>query len=138
MPATTKIDRFIFIAVLSTSIHNMINNKAENIIGLGIITIVFLQAFSVILQQQIVSAQQKQASSSGNVTARVAPQGTSLNASKGTTATPNNTPNSSSGNVTASVKPQSTSLQQSTNQTSATGACQNTTDHRQYFQRLQI
>jgi len=49
MPATTKIDRFIFIAVLSTSIHNMINNKAENIIGLGIITIVFLRAFSVIL-----------------------------------------------------------------------------------------
>jgi hypothetical protein len=46
MPATTKIDRFIFIAVLSTSIHNMINNKAENIIGLGIITIVFLLAFS--------------------------------------------------------------------------------------------
>jgi len=130
MPATTKIDRFIFIAVLSTSIRNMINNKAENIIGLGIITIVFLLAFSVILSQQIVSAQQKQASSSGNVTAQVAPQGTSLNASKGTTATPNNTPNSSSGNVTASVKPQGTSLQQSTNQTSATGAGQNTTGHR--------
>jgi hypothetical protein len=54
----------------------MINNKAENIIGLGIITIVFLLAFSVILSQQIVSAQQKQASSSGNVTAQVAPQGT--------------------------------------------------------------
>ncbi|HET7283442.1 MAG TPA: hypothetical protein VFI70_02045 [Nitrososphaeraceae archaeon] len=49
MPATTKIDRFILIAVLSTSIHNMINNKAENIIGLGIITIIFLLAFSVIL-----------------------------------------------------------------------------------------
>jgi len=49
MTATTKIDRFIFIAVLSTSIHNMINNKAENIIGFGIITIVFLRAFSVIL-----------------------------------------------------------------------------------------
>lgn len=130
MPATTKIDGFIFIAVLSTSIHNMINNKAENIIGLGIITIVFLLAFSAILSQQIVSAQQKQASSSGNVTAQVAPQGTSLNASKGTTATPNNTPNSSSGNVTASVKPQGTSLQQSTNQTSATGAGQNTTGHR--------
>lgn len=129
MPATTKIDKFIFIAVLSTSIHNMINNKAENIIGLGIITIVFLLAFSAILSQQIVSAQQKQASSSGNVTAQVAPQGTSLNASKGTTATPNNTPNSSSGNVTASVKPQGTSLQ-STNQTSATGAGQNTTGHR--------
>jgi len=64
------------------------------------------------------------------VTAQVAPHGTSLNASKGTTATPNNTPNSSSGNVTASVKPQSTSLQQSTNQTSATGAGQNTTGHR--------
>lgn len=108
----------------------MINNKAENIIGLGIITIVFLLAFSAFLSQQIVSAQQKQASSSGNVTAQVAPQGTSLNASKGTTATPNNTPNSSSGNVTASVKPQGTSLQQSTNQTSATGAGQNTTGHR--------
>jgi len=130
MPATTKIDRFIFIAVLSTSIRNMINNKAENIIGLGIITIVFLLAFSVILSQQIVSAQQKQASSSGNMTAQVAPQGTSLNASKGTTATPNNTHSSSSGNVTASVKPQGTSLQQSTNQTSATGAGQNTTGHR--------
>jgi hypothetical protein len=130
MLATTKIDRFIFIAVLFTCIHNMINNKAENIIGLGIITIVFLLAFSVIISQQIVSAQQKQASSSGNVTAQVAPQGTSLNASKGTTATPNNTPSSSSGNVTASVKPQGTSLQQSTNQTSATGAGQNTTGHR--------
>ena len=58
------------------------------------------------------------------MTAQVAPHGTSLNASKGTTATSNNTPNSSSGNVTASVKPQSTSLQQSTNQTSATGAGQ--------------
>ena len=77
------------------------------------------------------SAQQKQASSSGNVTAQVKPQGTSLNASKGTTAaTPNNTPSSSSGNVTASVKPQGTSLQQRTNQTSATGAGQNTTGHR--------
>ena len=64
------------------------------------------------------------------MTAQVAQQGTSLNASKGTTATPNNTPSSSSGNVTASVKPQSTSLQQSTNQTSATGAGQNTTGHR--------
>jgi hypothetical protein len=64
------------------------------------------------------------------MTAQVAPQGTSLNASKDTTATPNNTHSSSSGNVTASVKPQGTSLQQSTNQTSATGAGQNTTGHR--------
>jgi hypothetical protein len=57
---------------------------------------------------------------SGNVTAQIAPQGTSLNASSNKTmASAANESGTTSGNVTAQIAPQGTSLNASSNEDSA-------------------
>src|SRR5919202_1092292 len=61
------------------------------------------------------------ATKSGNVTAQVVPQGTSLNALNKTTAPGTNESGTTSGNVTAQVVPQGTSLNV-LNKTTAPGA----------------
>jgi Domain of Unknown Function (DUF1259) len=97
----------------------MIDNIiVKDIICLGImVVIVFLSAYSItLIIQQTALAQQNQ-TSTGNVTAQVVPQGTSLQvANKTGTAT------APSGNVTAQVVPQGTSLTSSNN---ATGTSSN-------------
>jgi hypothetical protein len=91
----------------------MIDNKiVKDIICLGIMIVVFLSAYSItLIIQQTALAQQKQ-TSTGNVTAQVVPQGTSLQGANKTAASTNLTgTTTSSGNVTAQVVPQGTSLQ---------------------------
>jgi Domain of Unknown Function (DUF1259) len=83
----------------------MIDNKI--VICLEIMVVVFLFACSITLFQQTAQAQQKQ-TSTGNVTAQVVPQGTSLTPSNNATASTNNTA-TTSRNVTAQVVPQGTS-----------------------------
>jgi hypothetical protein len=92
----------------------MIDNKiVKDIICLGIMVVVFLSAYSITLIQQTVLAQQKQ-TSTGNVTAQVAPQGTSLQVANKTAASTNITGTTTpSGNVTAQIAPQGTSLKTS-------------------------
>src|SRR5919198_5664572 len=63
----------------------------------------------------------KTGTTSGNVTAQVVPQGTSLNTSNKTTASAANESGTTSGNVTAQVVPQGTSLNTS-NKTTASAA----------------
>ena len=91
-----------------------INTKAKSIpvpLLMRITAIMFfLLMLSITTSYQMALAQRKQTSSSGNVTAQIEPQGTSLRASNATTAS-GSSPSSTSGNVTALVKPQGTSLQ---------------------------
>ena len=94
----------------------MIDNKI--VISLEIMVVVFLFACSITLFQQTALAQQKQ-TSTGNVTAQVVPQGTSLTPSNNTTASTNNTA-TTARNVTAQVVPQGTSLTPSNNTTAST------------------
>jgi len=89
----------------------MVDNKI--VICLGITVIVFLF-------HQTALAQQKQ-TSTGNVTAQVVPQGTSLQVANKTAASINLTGTTApSGNVTAQVVPQGTSLTPSNNATAST------------------
>src|ERR1051326_466971 len=98
----------------------MIDNKI--VICLGIMVVIFSLACSTTLFQQTALAQQKQ-TSTGNVTAQVVPQGTSLQVANKTAASTNLTGTSApSGNVTAQVVPQGTSLTPSNN---ATGTSSN-------------
>jgi Domain of Unknown Function (DUF1259) len=100
----------------------MIDNKiVKDIICLGIMVVVFLSAYSItLIIQQTVLAQQKQ-TSTGNVTAQVAPQGTSLQVANKTAASTNITGTTTpSGNVTAQVAPQGTSLKTSNVTTTTT------------------
>jgi hypothetical protein len=96
----------------------MINHKVKDITCLGVIVLVFLSTYSITTTQQTALAQQKQ-TSAGNVTAQVAPQGTSLQIANKTAngASPTGT-TTSSGNMTASVAPQGTSLKASNATTS--------------------
>jgi hypothetical protein len=97
----------------------MINNKiVKDIICLGIMVVVFLSAYSItLIIQQTALALQKQ-TSTGNVTAQVAPQGTSLQIANKTAASTNITGTTTpSGNVTAQVAPQGTSLKATTTTT---------------------
>src|ERR1041384_721658 len=96
----------------------MIDNKI--VICLGIMVVVFSLACSITLFQQTALAQKKQ-TSTGNVTAQVVPQGTSLQVANKTAASTNLTGTSApSGNVTAQVVPQGTSLTPSNNATTST------------------
>jgi hypothetical protein len=100
----------------------MIDNKiVKDIICLGIMVVVFLSAYSItLIIQQTALAQQKQ-TSTGNVTAQVAPQGTSLQVANKTAASTNITGTTTpSGNVTAQVAPQGTSLKTSNATTTTT------------------
>ena len=100
----------------------MIDNKiVKDIICLGIMVVVFLLACSItLIIQQTALAQQKQ-TSAGNVTAQVAPQGTSLQVANKTGANTNLTGTTTpSGNVTAQVAPQGTSLKTSNATTTTT------------------
>jgi hypothetical protein len=93
----------------------MTDNKiVKDIIYLGIMIVVFLSAYPItLIIQQTALAQQKQ-TSTGNVTAQVVPQGTSLQGANKTAASTNLTGTTiSSGNVTAQVVPQGTSLEAS-------------------------
>lgn len=96
----------------------MINHKVKDISCLGVIVMVFLLTYSITTTQQTALAQQKQ-TSTGNVTAQVVPQGTSLQVANKTAngASPTST-TTSSGNITASVVPQGTSLKASNATTS--------------------
>jgi Domain of Unknown Function (DUF1259) len=107
----------VFIAFYA-HIDNMIDNIiVKDIICLGIMVVVFLSAYSITLIQQTALAQQKQ-TSTGNVTAQVVPQGTSLQVANKTAASTNLTGTTApSGNVTAQVVPQGTSLTPSNNAT---------------------
>ena len=112
----------IFIAFYS-HIGNMIDN-IKDIICLGImVVVVFLSVYSItLIIQQTALAQQNQ-TSTGNVTAQVVPQGTSLQVANKTTASTNLSGTTApSGNVTAQVVPQGTSLTPSNN---ATGTSSN-------------
>jgi hypothetical protein len=101
----------------------MIDNIiVKDIICLGImVVVVFLSAYSIpLIIQQTALAQQKQ-TSTGNVTAQVVPQGTSLQVANKTAASTNLTGTTApSGNVTAQVVPQGTSLTPSNNATATT------------------
>jgi hypothetical protein len=100
----------------------MIDNKiVKDIICLGIMVVVFLSAYSItLIIQQTALAQQKQ-TSTGNVTAQVAPQGTSLQVANKTAASTNLTGTTTpAGNVTAQVAPQGTSLKASNATTTTT------------------
>jgi Domain of Unknown Function (DUF1259) len=106
--------RHVFIAFY-LHIYNMTDNKiVKDIICLGIMIVVFLSAYPItLIIQQTALAQQKQ-TSTGNVTAQVVPQGTSLQGANKTAASTNLTGTTiSSGNVTAQVVPQGTSLEAS-------------------------
>ena len=95
----------------------MINNK--DIICLGVMVMLFfLLTYSITTTQQTALAQQKQ-TSTGNVTAQVVPQGTSLQVANKTanSASPTGA-TTSSGNITAPVVPQGTSLNASNATTS--------------------
>jgi Domain of Unknown Function (DUF1259) len=96
-------------------IDNMI---VKDIICLGIMVVVFLSAYSItLIIQQTALAQQNQ-TSTGNVTAQVVPQGTSLQVANKTATSTNLTGTTApSGNVTAQVVPQGTSLTQLNNAT---------------------
>ena len=96
----------------------MINHKVKDISCLGVIVMVFLLTYSITTTQQTALAQQKQ-TSTGNVTAQVVPQGTSLQVANKTAngASPTST-TTSSGNITASIVPQGTSLKASNATTS--------------------
>ena len=93
----------------------MVDNKI--VICLGIMVVVF--ACSITLFQQTALAQQKQ-TSTGNVTAQVVPQGTSLQVANKTFSTSLTGTSAPSGNVTAQVVPQGTSLRPSNNATTPT------------------
>src|ERR687884_1443430 len=95
----------------------MIDN-VKVIICLGImVVVIFLSIYSITLIQQTALAQQNQ-TSSGNVTAQVVPQGTSLQVVNKTAASTNATGTTApSGNVTAQLAPQGTSLAPSNNAT---------------------
>jgi Domain of Unknown Function (DUF1259) len=96
----------------------MVDNKIVICLGITVI-VLFLFAYSITLTAL---AQQKQ-TSTGNVTAQVVPQGTSLQVANKTGASTNLTGTTSpSGNVTAQVVPQGTSLTPSNN---ATGTSSN-------------
>jgi Domain of Unknown Function (DUF1259) len=96
----------------------MVDNKI--VICLGITVVVFSFACSITLFQQTALAQQKQ-TSTGNVTAQVVPQGTSLQVANKTAASTNLTGTTApSGNVTAQIVPQGTSLTPSNNATTST------------------
>jgi hypothetical protein len=104
----------------------MIDNKiVKDMICLGIMVVVFLLAYLITsIIQQTALAQQKQTSAS-NVTAKVVPQGTSLQVANKTAASTNTTGTTTpSGSVTAQVVPQGTSLGASnaTNATTTTNA----------------
>ena len=103
----------------------MIDNViVKVIICLGImVVVVFLSAYSIpLIIQQTALAQQNQ-TSTGNVTAQVVPQGTSLQVANKTAASTNLTGTTApSGNITAQVVPQGTSLIPSNN---ATGTSSN-------------
>jgi len=71
----------------------MIDNKI--VICLGIMVVVFSLVCSTTLFQQTALAQKKQ-TSTGNVTAQVVPQGTSLTPSNNATTSTNNTGTTSS------------------------------------------
>ena len=97
----------------------MINNKVKDIICLGVMVMLFfLLTYSITTTQQTALAQQKQ-TSAGNVTAQVAPQGTSLQVANKTAngASPTGV-TTSSGNITATVVPQGISLNASNATTS--------------------
>lgn len=99
------------------------NAKAKNIpipLLMRITAMVFLLMLPITTSYQMVLAQRKQTSSSGNITAQIEPQGTSLKASNVTNAS-GSAPISTSGNVTASVKPQGTSLQNTNRSTTVGG-----------------
>jgi hypothetical protein len=101
------------------------NAKAKNIpipLLMRITAMVFLLMLPITTSYQMVLAQRKQTSSSGNITAQIEPQGTSLqptNSSNTTTTT--NTTGTNSGNITAQIEPQGTSLKAS-NVTNASGS----------------
>jgi hypothetical protein len=101
----------------------MVDNKIikDIICCLGIVVAAFLSAYSItLIIQQTALAQQKQ-TSTGNVTAQVAPQGTSLQVANKTAASTNLTGTiAPSGNITAQVAPQGTSLAPSNNATAST------------------
>src|SRR5918911_2413485 len=101
----------------------MIDNIiVKDIICLGImVVVVFLSAYSItLIIQQTALAQQNQ-TSSGNVTAQVVPQGTSLQVVNKTGPSTNLTGTTApSGNVTAQLAPQGTSLTPSNNATATT------------------
>src|SRR5919202_413605 len=100
----------------------MIDNViVKVIICLGImVVVVFLSIYSITLSQQTALAQQNQ-TSSGNVTAQVVPQGTSLQVVNKTAPSTNLTGTTApSGNITAQLAPQGTSLTPSNNATATT------------------
>ena len=112
--------------VFYSHIDNMIDNIiVKDIICLGIVVVVvFLSAYSItLIIQQTALAQQNQ-TSTGNVTAQLVPQGTSLQVANKTAASTNltGTTTAPSENVTAQVVPQGTSLIPSNN---ATGTSSN-------------
>jgi cytoskeletal protein RodZ len=119
-----KLDRFIFIIIHVQTMIDVIKASAKSIpihLLVRITAMVFLLMLSITTSYQMVLAQ-KQTSSSGNITAQVEPQGTSLqptNSSNTTTTT--NTTSTTSGNITAQVEPQGTSLKAS-NATTASGS----------------
>jgi Domain of Unknown Function (DUF1259) len=113
----------VFIAFYSCTDNMIPNIIVKDIICLGIMVIVFLPAYSI-----TALAQQKQ-TSTGNVTAQVVPQGTSLQVANKTASSTNLTGTTApSGNVTAQVVPQGTSLTPSNNTTgTSSNANQGTT-----------
>ena len=99
----------------------MIDNIiVRDIVCLGIpVVVVFLSAYSItLIIQQTALAQQNQ-TSTGNVTAQLVPQGTSLQVANKTAASTNltGTTTAPSGNVTAPPVPQGNSLTPSNNAT---------------------
>jgi hypothetical protein len=83
------------------------------------VVVVFLSAYSItLIIQQTALAQQNQ-TSTGNVTAQLVPQGTSLQVANKTAASTNltGTTTAPSGNVTAPPVPQGNSLTPSNNAT---------------------
>jgi hypothetical protein len=100
----------------------MIDNRiVKDIICLGIVVVVFFSVYSItLIIQQTALAQQKQ-TSTGNVTAQVVPQGTSLQVANKTAASANLTGTTApSINVTAQIVPQGTSLNASNAPTTST------------------
>ena len=78
--------------------------------------VIFLLAMTLMLMSRFIYTSagglayaQAGATTSGNVTAQIAPQGTSLNALNKTTPSANES-STTSGNVTAQIAPQGTSL----------------------------
>ncbi|MBV9179062.1 MAG: hypothetical protein JO297_18690 [Nitrososphaeraceae archaeon] len=108
------------------------NGKAKNIpipLLMRITAIVFflLMISITTLSYQMVLAQRKQTSSSGNITAQIEPQGTSLQPTNNkNTTTATHTTGTNSGNITAQIEPQGTSLRAS-NVTTASGSSPSST-----------